>query len=41
MCTVLLPPALNPIAVNKYIDIDIDIRTYKTINEESYEQKQK
>jgi hypothetical protein len=25
MCTVLLPPGVNPIAVNKYIDINIDI----------------
>jgi len=24
MCTVLLPPGVNPIAVNKYIDIDIN-----------------
>jgi hypothetical protein len=25
MCTVLLPPGVNPIAVNKYININIDI----------------
>jgi len=24
MCTVLLPPGVNPTAVNKYIDIDIN-----------------
>ena len=25
VCTVLLPPGVNPIAVNKYIDINISI----------------
>jgi hypothetical protein len=25
MCTVLLPPGVNPTAVNKYININIDI----------------
>jgi len=25
MCTVLLPPGVNPIAVNKYTNINIDI----------------
>ena len=27
MCTVLLPPSVNPVAVNKYIDIDINIKS--------------
>jgi len=27
MCTVLLPPGVNPIAVNKYININIKIHT--------------
>jgi hypothetical protein len=26
MCTVLLPPGVNPIAVNKYIDININTK---------------
>jgi len=26
MCTVLLPPGVNPTAVNKYIDISISVR---------------
>jgi len=26
MCTVLLPPGVNPVAVNKYINIDINIK---------------
>jgi len=37
MCTVLLPPCVNQIAVNKYIDIS----TRKKINQESYEKRQK
>jgi len=30
LCTVLLPPGANPIAVNKYIDINININKMAT-----------
>jgi len=29
MCTVLLPPGVNPIAVNKYIIINISLSVYR------------
>jgi len=29
MCTVLLPPGVNPIAVNKYISYHIDYINYQ------------
>ena len=32
MCTVLLPPGVNPIAVNKYIDLFININQLDALN---------
>jgi hypothetical protein len=31
MCTVLLPPGVNPIAVNKYIYVSIYLITYTSL----------
>ena len=35
MCTVLLPPGVSPIAVNKYINISINTKTHPVVSQNS------
>ena len=41
MCTVLLPPAVNPVAVNKYINIHIEPPGFRPTEDQGCQQKLK